>query len=276
MPSAITPASPATVTLTTTGPIDGDLATAASVRTSMTAFQTDVQALLNVTYGGGLRRRVVCTDNNTMDVYPLGAVLAKVSSTWTTVAHTTTSTIDPEALAGGSFTADTRYYVYASISAGAIVFSVDTTAPDAGLFYKAGDQQYQFVTTFFTDGSTDLLAYTQDDNYYRYDTRSSGLTGNEILSNGTATIVTSVAVTAAVPTAATAVQFKAAASTSTTSAYSKLGRNIAAGENVELTLFPLMGIEANGMFVLAGTGDVQYINDSSSTHTYLWVTGFWY
>ena len=88
-----------------------------------------------------------------MTIQPLGAVIVKVSGVWTAVPHSVATTIDPIALAGGSFAANTRYHVYANVVAGSIVWSVSTTAPDAGYRYKTGDEQYQFVSTFYADGS---------------------------------------------------------------------------------------------------------------------------
>ena len=173
--TAITPASPTQIVQTFNAPADGDIANAASVNVAFQSLENSVEALRFLTYGGGFHARVIGVNDNTMVIQPLGAVVVKVAGIWTAVPHTVATTIDPEALAGGAFAVATRYYVYANVVAGSIVWSVSTTAPDVGLRYKAGDEQYQFITTFVTAPAVAaLFPYSQSGTSYVYG--SSGLT----------------------------------------------------------------------------------------------------
>lgn len=175
MSTAITPASPTQIVQTFNAPADGDIANAASVNVAFQSLENSVEALRFLTYGGGFHARVIGVNNQTMVIQPLGAVVVKVAGIWTAVPHTVATTIDPEALAGGAFAVATRYYVYANVVAGSIVWSVSTTAPDVGLRYKAGDEQYQFITTFVTAPAVAaLFPYSQSGTSYVYG--SSGLT----------------------------------------------------------------------------------------------------
>ena len=175
MSTAITPASPTQIVQTFNAPADGDIANAASVNVAFQSLENSVEALRFLTYGGGFHARVIGVNDNTMVIQPLGAVVVKVAGIWTAVPHTVATTIDPEALAGGAFAVATRYYVYANVVAGSIVWSVSTTAPDVGLRYKAGDEQYQFITTFVTAPAVAaLFPYSQSGTSYVYG--SSGLT----------------------------------------------------------------------------------------------------
>ena len=175
MSTAITPASPTQIVQTFNAPADGDIANAASVNVAFQSLENSVEALRFLTYGGGFHARVIGVNDNTMVIQPLGAVVVKVAGIWTAVPHTVATTIDPEALAGGAFAVATRYYVYANVVAGSIVWSVSTTAPDVGLRYKAGDEQYQFITTFVTAPAVAVLfPYSQSGTSYVYG--SSGLT----------------------------------------------------------------------------------------------------
>lgn len=195
MSTAITPASPTQIVQTFNAPADGDIANAASVNVAFQSLENSVEALRYLTYGGGFYPRVIGVNDNTMVIQPLGAVVVKVAGIWTAVPHTVATTIDPEALAGGAFAVATRYYVYANVVAGSIVWSVSTTAPDAGLRYKAGDEQYQFITTFVTAPAVaTLFPYSQSGTSYVYG--SNGLTQ---LNAGNAVGSTSIPLNYAIP-----------------------------------------------------------------------------
>ena len=197
MSTAITPASPTQIVQTFNAPADGDIANAASVNVAFQSLENSVEALRFLTYGGGFYPRVKATSNTVMTIQPLGAVIVKVSGVWTAVPHSIATTIDPLALAGGAFAANTRYYVYANVVAGSIVWSVSTTAPDAGYRYKTGDEQYQFVSTFYADGSNALIPYTQSGKTYL--TYKPNVSTAQLL-GGNATVPTAVAFTSYLPT----------------------------------------------------------------------------
>lgn len=206
MSTPITPASPTQIVQTFNAPADGDIANAASVNTGFQALENSVEALRYLTYGGGFFPRVKATSNTVMVVQPLGAVVVKQLGVWTAVPHSVATTIDPLALAGGAFAANTRYYVYVNLVAGVITWSVSTTAPDVGWRYKTGDEQYQFITTFYTDSTPNLLTYAQSGKEYKYTTLTAtggGVRGNIVLDLGSALVATAfTTVGGSVPTGA--------------------------------------------------------------------------
>ena len=202
MSTVITPASPTQIVQTFNAPADGDIANAASVNVAFQSLENSVEALRFLTYGGGFYPRVKATSNTVMTIQPLGAVVVKQLGVWTAVPHSVATTIDPIALAGGAFAANTRYYVYVNLVAGVITWSVSTTAPDAGWRYKTGDEQYQFVTTFYADAGPNLIPYTQSGKTYLTKKFSPSTVQ---LSGGNAVVPTAVSFSAYVPTNATSV-----------------------------------------------------------------------
>lgn len=206
-PSA-TPTFPATIT----PPVNGDNLSATTLNTDVeTPLQNGVEAARMLTYGGGPRRRVVCTSNSVMVIQPLGAVVATVAGVNTVVPWTTgAATIDPDTLAGG-LAANTRYWVYATavLSAGAgspPVFVVSTNAPDAALKYSSASSDQMYVSTFYTDATPDILLYSQNDNEYDYSTYG---TGNRVLNAGSAVVQTTVSFTGPCPSQASAARVRA-------------------------------------------------------------------
>lgn len=202
MSTAITPASPTQIVQTFNAPADGDIANVASVNVAFQSLENSVEALRFLTYGGGFYPRVKATSNTVMTIQPLGAVIVKQLGVWTAVPHSVATTIDPLALAGGAFAANTRYYVYVNLVAGVITWSVSTTAPDAGYRYKTGDEQYQFVTTFYADTGPNLIPYTQSGKTYLTKKFSAATVQ---LSGGNAVVPTAVSFSAYIPTNATSV-----------------------------------------------------------------------
>lgn len=204
MPTTITPITPPPIALSFNGPADGELATAASVNAPFQVLENSVEALRLLTYGGGFDVSVVATSDTSMSIAPLGAVVVQVAGVWKVYQHSLTSSIDPLALIGGAFAASTRYYVYAYVNAGVLSFQVSTTAPDTGHRYKAGDEQYQFITTFCTTSGSTLIPYRQIGRKYTY----TDFTGTDQVT-GSATVVTVVPFTVAVPTGASTVILQA-------------------------------------------------------------------
>jgi len=192
----ITPSGAPFFPSTQNSPANGDPLDATQLRNDIeTPFLDGIEGARLLLYGGGFYPRVKATSNTVMVIQPMGAAIAKVGTNWRVVAHTIATTIDPLALAGGAFAANTRYYVYVNLVAGVITWSVSTTAPDAGYRYKTGDEQYQFVSTFYTDHVPDLLTYTQSGKTYTYATVTAtggGVRGNILLDAGTAIAITNV------------------------------------------------------------------------------------
>lgn len=119
-----------------------------------------------------------------MNIKALGAVLAAVGgTTWTVTPNLTANTINPAALAG-ALAANTRYYVYAKLSAGPLLsFIVNTTAPDSGLNYMTGDASSLWVSTFYTDSASNIIKYKQSELSFIY-TELSSSGGNSLLTAG--------------------------------------------------------------------------------------------
>ena len=274
--TAIVPSVPTQIVQTFTAPTDGTIANAASVNVAFQALEDSAEALRYLTYGGGLRRRVVGTSSTSMTIQPLGAVVVLVAGVWTVVPHTVATTINPQTLAGGAFAASTRYYVYVNVVAGAIVWSVSTTAPDVGLRYKSGDEQYQFISTFRTDSFLALIPYTQDDNVYTYTglTIPGAVDGNLVLNEGHATVAAAVSFGTVAPAAASRVDYLFEVQGGVTFA----GRVTDSGGSTprisgggDGTVVAVFSAQAQTV----GTG-VEYLVDNAATAAWLWVTGFVY
>lgn len=180
------------------GPSDGEAANALSVNSVFQPVENGLNAALLLLKGGGIRRRVKCTDNTHLTIQPLGAILVTVAGIWTTLAHTVASTVSPATISGG-LVASTRYYVYTWNNAGTVDFIANTTAPDVGLRYENGNTTREFVTTFITDVGGNVVTYDQNDNVYDYGElipSGGGIDGNLVLdttsgaASGTITLTT--------------------------------------------------------------------------------------
>lgn len=203
-PAFISPATGMTV------PVNGDPLDATFMKTSVEQPVLDATeaARMNL-IGGGVRRRVLGTSATSLTIKGLGAVTVETAAgVWTTVAVPTSVTIDPTAVFGAALVADTRYWVYATITAGALAWHVSTTAPDAGFRFKTGDTSKMYVSTFITGNAAAFVAYKQSENYYEYvDFALGAVHGNKVLSSGIALVTTSVNLsTLAVPSGAVGVR----------------------------------------------------------------------
>lgn len=201
MSTTITPNAVPTITTSLPFPNDGEIANSASLTQFGTPLVDDLEAFRLLTYGGGMRRKVTCTGNTAMTIFPLGAVVVKSGGLWKTFTHTTSSAVDPTALAGGAIAASTRYWIYAYDNAGTLAFTASTTGPDSGLRYMTGNASYFFVSTFYVNGASNILKYSQSDAEYMY---SEPTAATALLVNGNATTLTGVNVVgAAIPSQAT-------------------------------------------------------------------------
>lgn len=202
MSTTITPTN-TTYPASLTEPTTGDPVQSTQLRVD------NAQKLLNATeaarfglYGGGTKRRVVCTANNSVKILPLGGVFVTVATVWTMLQHSTTTTFDPTNGGAVVLTANTRYWVYASISAGVIVFNASTTVPNDGLAYSSADTDHLWISTFYVDHANNILPYTQTELDFKYTTRTAvggGARGNLLLDSGTATADTNVSFLASLP-----------------------------------------------------------------------------
>jgi hypothetical protein len=277
MSTAITPASPTQIVQTFNAPADGDIANAASVNVAFQSLENSVEALRFLTYGGGFYPRVKATSNTVMTIQPLGAVVVKQLGVWTAVPHSVATTIDPLALAGGAFAANTRYYVYVNLVAGVITWSVSTTAPDAGYRYKTGDEQYQFISTFYTDSALNLLPYSQSDKTYIYQNRtpdglSGAIDGNLVVYRVTASGTR--ALGGAVPTGARSVNLMALVVTGGTAFSGAVGPSGANPLNSYFTAPITSTVSVEFSCGLASGTSIDYAIVSAPTYMNIWVTGF--
>lgn len=272
-PSA-TPTFPATIT----PPVNGDNLSATDLNTNVeTPLQNGVEAARLLTRGGHTYRRVTCSSNNVMVIAPIGAVIATVSSVWTAKEHLTASTIDPEALAG-ALAANTRYYVYVGLPGSVVTFSVSTTAPDVGLFYKTGDTSYMFVSTFITNGVPDIVPYTQSELAYTYGNDSTGgyPTSTIALSAGSSTVGAIVALGLSVPTGAKTAYLLGSINSTMAGRYgdiidisngSTYGRAIDQGAVGSICNFPMS---------MYGGNSVRYVVSDAASQLRIVVQGFSY
>ncbi len=195
MTTNIVPASPPTITTSLDIPSDGEVANSLSLQLFAEPLNTDVEAFRQLTYGGGLRRRVVCTSNTVMTVQPYGGIVVLSSTGEWIVFQAIGSAIplNPTTLTGG-LVANTRYWVYIYESGGVAAYTASTTGPDLGLKYKNGDEKYFYLTTFYTDTVGNVFPYVQSDNVYRYsDVYAAGAANDlQVLSAGAATAPTTV------------------------------------------------------------------------------------
>lgn len=203
MPTNIVPNAIPSLITTLPIPNDGELANSASLSQFVTPLTDDVEGYRKLTYGGGLRRKVVCDSNTNMVISPLGAVVILVGGVWKVYTHTTASTVDPTVMSGG-LAASTAYWVYAYDNAGTLDFTVSATAPDTGYRYMSGNGGYFFVSYFSTDGLSNVVKYNQNDLEFRF-----GPSGPTVLTGGSAMAVTNIATAPYVPTQATSLRYKA-------------------------------------------------------------------
>lgn len=272
MASPIVPNAIPTIITTLPAPNDGDLANSASLTQFVTPLVDDVEAYRLLTYGGGMRRKVIGTDNTTMLIKPLGAVVLQTGGTWKAYAHTVSTTVSPTALAGGALAASSRYWVYAYDNAGVLDFTASTTAPDAGLRYMTGNTAYFYVSMFCTTSLSNLMPYAQTDNEFT-------LAAANVLLNGNAVVTTAIPITSCVPPQATRLRYLATVNTSTAGRYASLldssgqetvrlvdNGTIAWSTYGDFGLTPYAGIGYNGVF--------SYAVSNAATTLTVDITGF--
>lgn len=285
MSIAITPPAAPTFISPTAGmsvPVNGDALDATFMKTSVEQPVLDAteSARLNL-IGGGVRRRVLGTSATSLTIQPLGAVTVETAAgIWTTVAMTTAATINPTTVLGAAPSADTRYWLYATISAGALAWHISTTGPDAGFRYKSGDTSKLYVSTFITGAAGALIAYKQSENFYEYLTFPLGAVhGNKVLSSGIATVVTPITLsTLAVPVGYTTARLFAQV-IGLAGAYAKFFPDTGAGMYC-CKVYSSAGAAGDDWVVQfeaggsATTDDFAYIVDAVTTSADVWVQSF--
>ena len=193
------PTYPASVVLPTAGDGVGSTSGAAPADPVWLKLQNGVAGARFQGYGGGIRRSIKCYASNAITVNPLGGVAVKVAGVWTALLDTTGTVFDPTA--GGTVTLgiSTRYWLYVTITAGALVYSISTTAPDSGRKYMTSDESQLYVSTFITNPDRSVVPYVQSDNRFDYyDTENQP--SIKVLTNGAATLTATVTIGLPLPT----------------------------------------------------------------------------
>lgn len=203
MPTNIVPNAIPSIITTLPIPNDGEIANSASLAQFVSPLADDVEGYRKLTYGGGLRRKVVCDSNTNMVISPLGAVVIRVGGVWKVYTHTTATTVSPATISGG-LAASTGYWVYAYDNAGALGFTASVIGPDTGFRYMSGNDAYFLVSYFSTDTLSNVVKYNQNDLEFRF-----GPGSPTILSSGSSLVVTPLTTTPYVPTQATSLRYAA-------------------------------------------------------------------
>ncbi len=193
------PTYPASVVLPTAGDGVGSTSGTAPADPVWLKLQNGVAGARFQGYGGGIRRSIKCYASNAITVNPLGGVAVKVAGVWTALLDTTGTVFDPTA--GGTVTLgiSTRYWLYVTITAGALVYSISTTAPDSGRKYLNSDESKLYISTFITNPDRSVVPYVQnDDRFDYYDTENHP--SLKVLNNGAATLTTVVTIGLPLPT----------------------------------------------------------------------------
>lgn len=193
------PTYPASVVLPTAGDGVGSTSGAAPANPIWLKLQNGVAGARFQGFGGGIRRSIKCYASNAITVNPLGGVAVKVAGVWTALLDTTGTVFDPTA--GGAVTLgiSTRYWLYVTITAGALVYSISTTAPDSGRKYMTSDESQLYVSTFITNPDRSVVPYVQNDGRFDYyDTENHP--SLKVLTNGAALLTTVVTIGLPLPT----------------------------------------------------------------------------
>ncbi|HRI49426.1 MAG TPA: hypothetical protein PLW65_04525 [Pseudomonadota bacterium] len=284
MPATLTPDSSPAFPASLTAPLNGENLDATQEAVLDKALLNGVAAARLMLYGGKVKRTVVAASATSMTIGPLVAVMAGTTAAGpvdTVVVMNAPVTINPRALVGGNFVANTRYWVYAQLSGSPATISawvVSTTAPEATLSYKSDDLSCYFVTTFFAISTSGYLRYAQDDRYYAFWDRTSlgaGASGNLALDTDSTTPgPTTVAWGNSVPTQANCAKIEARFTGGAGPEVGKIhGTGIGVGPQVALTATLQATVHydcpsSNGQtfdFALsAGTGSCA-----------AWIAGFW-
>lgn len=266
-------------------PTPGDSIVSSVVRNAFQFLFNGVDASRLGLYAGGTKRRVVCTSNTAMTIQPLGAAFVTDTAVWTMLSDQTGSaservvsgTLNPTTLAGGSLSANTRYWVYAFLSGGKIAFEATTTAPDSGLAYSSGGTDRLWVSTFYVDHASNILPYSQSELKFLYYSRTApggGARGNLLLDAGTTSfpLLNAVSVGTVLPTQATSYQISAKLAGSDGNVL-VIGRSTAVIDIEVGYQYGPSGVEVGGQsdFAILSGASLYYGTTGTS---YIWLNGF--
>ena len=191
---------------------DGDAADAANLNLG-SKKALDRLAMLRAATDGLLvwngRARVDSggTDNGNFAVYcpPIEAVSLLDGTTWKAFTLGSETQLTSAATFGsGTLVANTVYYVYAYVSAGALALQVSTDAPGSdGIWKTSATGTHRYLFAFATDSSRVAIPMSRSSGgVYRYRISSVGVTPLAALSGGSATSFANVSLATLIPTTA--------------------------------------------------------------------------
>ena len=267
------PKYPPSLILPTAGDAVGSTSGAAPADPIWIKLQSGVAAARFQTYGN-CSRRVDCPASNTMYISPLGGIAVKVAGEWVAYldappAPITGHAFDPTNGGAVTLANSTRYWVYVSIVAGALVFSISTTEPDSGTKFMEGDESKLYVSTFVTNGSGVIIPYVQTDGAYRYvDTPT-------VLTSGSATTPTSVTLTPVIPSRATRAWLCASAVTTGAARRGYVNSSASLADGFTVSDDGVNTARAQGDVALQGASTCSYYVSNAGMGLKIAVIGFW-
>jgi len=204
--------------------------------------------------------------------FPVAGLLASLSS------PATLTNADLDA-APGSYANTSTYFIYASYSAGAIQLQMSLTAPDASLRFKAGAGSWLYLGCMLTDASGAPVPLRAVNGRYFYQE------SQIIVSSGSATFWSTLALESRVPATATTVHLQAQIVNNSTNARtlsvrpagSGAGISVSANAKYLVTLGGTFGSAYNSTAMEIATGttnDVDYQVSGADGFGSIWVTGF--
>lgn len=146
-------------------PVNGDAADASTLTSETTQPMANN---LGFTYQGlyGSHQLPTLYSVNGTDIV-VGAIPA-MRTTTVIISKTTTTTVVAATALGSALANSTWYYLYAYNNAGTLAFSVSTTAPQANLRYKTGDNDSAYCGCFRTNGSAVIIPFQATGGRYVY------------------------------------------------------------------------------------------------------------
>lgn len=267
------PKYPPSLILPTVGDAVGSTSGAAPADTIWRKLQGGVAAARYQGYGN-CSRRVDCPASNTMYISPLGGVVVKVAGEWVAYLDAPPSpitgiTFDPTNGGAVTLANSTRYWVYVTIVAGALVFSISTTEPDSGTKFMEGDESKLYVSTFLTDSSGNIRPYIQIDGAYRY------VDVPAVLASGSATVPTSVTLTPAIPSRCTRAWLCASAVTTGAARRGYVNSNASVADGFSVSDDGVNLAIGQGDVAVQGASTCSYYVSNAGMGLRIAVIGFW-
>jgi len=187
-----TPAYTTSITI----PIDGELASAASVN-NPTKSEADMDYFILQSMGllvQGSPVRISSLDGLNLIISALPFMIVNENGVYKNISTASPVVLSRTSLeVGPNFIANTWYYVYAFSIAGVANFQISVTPPDQSNLYKQGGDSFRYIGSARTNGLAQLVKFVSNRGQYNYiDTTLQ-------LVNGSSTTELPVTLNAAVP-----------------------------------------------------------------------------